>query len=63
MTARSTRHVALNCGAPDASSGVARRACNEALTRISALRDNSNLTRRIAPRGGRGVRPYTGTHD
>jgi hypothetical protein len=35
--------------APDASSGVARKARNE----------NQDVTRRFAPRGGRDVRPYT----
>jgi hypothetical protein len=35
--------------APDASSGVARKARNE----------SEDVTRRCAPRGGRGVRPYT----
>jgi hypothetical protein len=60
MTACGMRY---DCVAPDAWSGVARRARNEALTRASALRDNNNFTRRFAPRGGRGVRPYTRTHD
>jgi hypothetical protein len=37
------------CVAPDASSGMARTARNE----------SEDVTRRFAPRGGRGVRPYT----
>jgi len=54
---------AAACVAADASSGVAREARNEKLTRSSALKSTDFLTRRFAPRGGRGVRPCTGTHD
>jgi hypothetical protein len=46
------------CVAPDASSGVARKTRNEVLTTAVALRNSDALTRRFAPRGGRGVRPY-----
>ncbi|HEX6820477.1 MAG TPA: hypothetical protein VF123_00370 [Candidatus Sulfotelmatobacter sp.] len=51
-------HVGESNVAPDASSGVVREARNEALRRASAEPEHSALTRRCAPRGGRGVRPY-----
>jgi hypothetical protein len=46
MRDRVAPHVRV---APDASSGVARTTRNE----------NEDVTRRCAPQGGRGVRPYT----
>ena len=53
-------HLAPECVAPDASSGVARKARNGALPGASDPQEHAALTRRYAPRGGRGVRPYTG---
>jgi hypothetical protein len=50
---------AAECVAPDASSGVARKARSGALWGACGLRDYGALTRRYTPRGGRGVRPYT----
>jgi hypothetical protein len=52
-------HVTPNCVAPDASSGVARGARNEALRRACTEGEHHALPRRFAPRGGRGVRSYT----
>ena len=57
---RNGAHLAPESVAPDALSGVARRARNEAFSRACGLRDYAALTRRFAPPGGRGVRPYTG---
>ena len=56
---RNDVHVAESNVAPDASSGVACRARNEALPGASDPQEHAALTRRCAPRGGRGVRPYT----
>ena len=46
--------------APDAASGVARNARNENVSCDRECGERSCIrTRRFAPRGGRGVRPYT----
>ena len=51
-------HVAESNVAPDASSGVACRARNEALPGASDPQEHAALTRRCAPRGGRRVHPH-----
>jgi hypothetical protein len=58
------RSVAREAGvAPDASSVVAPQTRDANSTRAAAARDNDDFMRRFAPRWGRGVRCYTGTHD
>ena len=52
-------YVAQNRVAPDASSGVARKARNVIVSYERRAIRLCRHTRRLATRGGRGVRPYT----